>query len=347
MSQPFHLGGQEVAAGKRAVIKLPVAQLPDHTPLSLNVVVVHGGRPGPVVFVSGAVHGDEVIGVEVIRRVLSAGDLADPGAVSGTLIAIPIVNGIGFLNRSRYLPDRRDLNRCFPGSADGPLADRLAHLFLSEIVARSDVGIDLHSASNHRENLPQVRIDQVDGEPLRLAKAFGAPVIMEAPVRDGSLREAAKAVGKPVLLYESGEALRFDETAVRFGVSGVLAVMAAMGMIAAAPHPEGAAPVVSHSSHWLRAPEGGVFRALKALGDGVQEGAVLGVIADPLGSKERLVTARANGLIIGRALLPLVNRGDALFHVAEVASPGEAAARAARREQVVAAEPLYDEDEIV
>lgn len=345
MTEPFHLGDAEVLPGARRSVALPLASLPDHTPLTLNVEVIHGARPGPTLFVSAVIHGDEVIGLEVIRRLLRAPALSE---LAGTLLAIPLVNVIGFLSHSRYLPDRRDLNRCFPGSPNGPLGERMAWLFSKEIIERADVGIDIHSASNHRVNLPQIRVDSLADEPRRLATAFGAPVVLHTSLRTGSLRAAARAQDKTVLLYEAGEALRFDEQSVRVGVSGVLAVMASLGMVPSGPEASSAyAPVIVKRSYWERAPEGGVFRAYKALGDGVGAGEDLGVVSDPVGDYERPVTARRHGLIIGRSVLPVVNRGDALFHIGETANPDDAEAVAAARDEVAAAETLFDEDEIV
>ena len=199
----FAIGGHAVAAGSRATIDLPVSVLSDHTPVSLSVHVVRGRRPGPTMFVSAAVHGDEVIGVEIVRRLLRTASLKN---MKGTLLAIPIVNSFGFMNHSRYLPDRRDLNRSFPGSPTGSLAARLAHIFMQEIVAQSDIGIDLHSAAIHRTNLPQIRVTPSKPDTMELAEVFGAPLTMTSKIRPGSLREAAQVHGVDILLYEQAKA---------------------------------------------------------------------------------------------------------------------------------------------
>ncbi|MDO7706940.1 MAG: succinylglutamate desuccinylase/aspartoacylase family protein, partial [Loktanella sp.] len=170
----FEIGGHSIPAGTRRTVDLPVSVLSDHTPVSMSVHVIHGKTEGQTVFVSAGIHGDEVIGVEIVRRLLRAPNLK---SLRGTLVVIPIVNAFGFINHSRYLPDRRDLNRMFPGTPGGSLASRLAHLFLNEIVARSDLGIDLHSAAIHRTNLPQVRISPDNPYTAELAEVFGAPVI--------------------------------------------------------------------------------------------------------------------------------------------------------------------------
>jgi len=228
-AQAFEIGGEVVSPGTRRTIDLPVSVLSDHTQMAMAVHVVHGKRPGPVIFVSAAVHGDEIIGVEIVRRLLRTPALK---SLRGTLLAIPVVNGFGFTTHSRYLPDRRDLNRSFPGSASGSLAGRLAHLFCTEIVARADVGIDLHSAAIHRTNLPQIRISSDKPSLMKLADAFAAPLVLVSPVRDGSLRAYADTQNVDVLLFEAGEGLRFDEMAIRAGVAGILRVMHTKGMLA-------------------------------------------------------------------------------------------------------------------
>ncbi|MGR3492059.1 MAG: succinylglutamate desuccinylase/aspartoacylase family protein, partial [Shimia sp.] len=225
---PFTLGEYSIAPGERRTVQLPLAVMSDHTPSTLSAHVVHGKRSGPVMFVSAGIHGDEIMGVEVIRRLLGHKALRN---LRGTLIAVPIVNALGFLAQSRYLPDRRDLNRSFPGGPKGPLASRLAHLFLTEIVGRSDFGIDLHTAAVHRTNYPQVRISPGDTKMEEVAEVFGAPIVLTSDLREGSLRAAAHEMGRNVLLYEAGEALRFDEYSVRVGLTGVLRVMHHLGML--------------------------------------------------------------------------------------------------------------------
>ncbi|MEO0401025.1 MAG: succinylglutamate desuccinylase/aspartoacylase family protein, partial [Pseudomonadota bacterium] len=314
--EPFELGGVSVAPGTRASIALPVSALPDHTPINLRVEVIHGKRPGPTIFVSAAVHGDEVIGVEIVRRLLRAPQL---DTLRGTLLVVPIVNSFGFLARSRYLPDRRDLNRCFPGTASGSLGSRLAHIFLHEVVLRCDFGIDLHSAAQHRTNLPQIRVTPGDKITARMAQAFGAPVILTSSLRDGSLRGEAADRGTPVLLFEAGEGLRFDEFGVRVGVAGILRVMKNEGMLAAKGIAKArTSSLICRSSTWLRAPLGGLLRTFRAEGDIVEKDEVLAAVSDPAGEVETELLAPAAGILIGRAVLPVVNEGDAVFHLAEL-----------------------------
>ena len=339
---PFEIGEHLVAPGTQATIDIPVSTLSDHTPVTLSVQVIHGKKPGPVLFVSAAIHGDEVIGVEIVRRLLRARGLRD---LAGTLLAVPIVNTYGFLNHSRYLPDRRDLNRGFPGGPEGSMASRLAHIFMREVVGRSDVGIDLHSAAIHRTNVPQIRLTPDNPRLLELGRVFGAPVMMHSKLREGSLRMAAEEAGIDVLLFEGGEGLRFDELSARTGVSGILRVMGHLGMIGSKSVPKTrTAPVLCSGSGWYRAPAGGLFRGYLATGDTVVPGTVMGAIAGPFGQIETEVVSDVTGIVIGRTNMPVVYEGDALFHVAETPR-ADAAAKGMNAQ--IEAEPLYDEDEII
>ena len=310
--ESFEIGGTRVRPGTRATINLPVADLYTSTSLGMPVQVVRGRRSGPVLFVSAAIHGDELNGVEIVRRLLTRKALS---SIRGTLLAIPIVNVHGFLDQSRYLPDRRDLNRSFPGSARGSIAARLANLFITEIVSRADFGIDLHTGAVHRSNLPQIRANLDDAQTLDAAQAFGAPVVVNSNIRDGSLRQCAADLGTPVLIYESGEALRFDEPAIRTGVRGVLNVMRHLGMLPAARKHPVASPVIARSTRWVRANASGIVVSKTRLGDSVSKGQRIATISDPLGDEQVEISAPCDGIVIGRSNLPLAHEGDALFNL--------------------------------
>ncbi len=341
----FEIAGGSVDAGTRKTINIPVSTLSDHTPVTLSAHVIHGRLDGPTVFVSAGIHGDEVIGVEIVRRLLRSKNLS---TLRGTLIVVPIVNTFGFLNHSRYLPDRRDLNRCFPGSPNGSLASRLAHIFLTEVVARCSLGIDLHSAAIHRMNLPQTRVSANNKVTLQLAYTFGAPVILTSALRDGSLRQEAKKIGVDVLLYEAGEGMRFDEMSVRAGVAGILRVLKAVEMLPKAGIGDAKArSLLCSNSNWLRAPVGGLLRMFKAEGDVIEEGDIVCAIADPFGDGEVEVATKYAGIIVGRAVMPIVHEGDALFHIAAVKSSGLAEAAMDDLTTQLEEAPLFDEDEII
>ncbi len=259
------IAGQTIGRGERKRVLLNVAKLYDFTEMTIPVEVIRGKSDGPVLFVSGAVHGDEINGVEIIRQLLCKKAL---NSIKGTLIAVPIVNVFGFNNKSRYLPDRRDLNRNFPGTDTGSMTAQLAHIFMTEIVEKCTHGIDLHCAAINRVNLPQIRACRDDPETAKMAEAFNVPVLLHSTLRDGSLREATRERNIPTLLFEGGEALRFNEKTIKSGVQGVLSVMREIGMLRPLKNktvkPEA---FVARSSHWIRAPHSGIFVAKKKLGD--------------------------------------------------------------------------------
>lgn len=307
---------QPIKPGTRQIIDLPLPPLYALTPMVMPIHVINGKKPGPRLFVSAAIHGDELNGVEIVRRLLRHAALK---RLRGTLIAIPMVNSYGVIYHSRYLPDRRDLNRSFPGSSTGSLAARLADLFMHEIVAQCTHGIDLHTGAMHRSNLPQIRANLEHDETRELARAFNVPVLLNANLRDGSLRESASAQGVPILLYEGGEALRFDEVCIRAGLQGVIHVMRHLGMISSRKSTRKMVrePFIAKSSNWVRAPASGIFRTIKPLGSHVDRREVLGVISDPTNNTQVELQSPHTGLIIGRTEIPLVYEGEALYHIAK------------------------------
>ncbi len=323
----FEINGQNIPAGSRQNIELPVANLYTHTQLSIPLDIIHGRQDGPTLMVSAAIHGDEINGVEVIRRLLQHSTMRN---LRGTLIAVPIVNVFGFIHKTRYLPDRRDLNRSFPGSAKGSLAGRTAYLFCEQVFHKATHAIDLHTGAVHRSNLPQIRGNLDNPGADQMARAFGVPVILNSPVpNDGTLRGHGESRGIPVITYEGGEALRFDEASISAGVRGVLNVMRVLGMITSRRVRESRIikePVVARSSQWVRAEQDGVFRPAVGLGARVRRSEVIGHISsDPFGSSEIEVIAPFPGIVIGRNNLPLVNEGEALFHIARFEGIAEAA----------------------
>ncbi|HEX9793685.1 MAG TPA: succinylglutamate desuccinylase/aspartoacylase family protein [Planctomycetota bacterium] len=294
-----------------------MSRLPTQTLVELSTMVVNGAHAGPTIWLSAALHGDEINGVEIIRNVLEA---IDPKDLRGRILAVPVVNVFGFLTGSRYLPDRRDLNRSFPGSNRGSLAGRLAHLFMTEIVARCSFGLDFHTAGAGRTNLPQVRGDLGHPKTRRLALAFRAPAALPATERDGSLREAASRIGIPVLLFEGGAPRRFDPETIQSGVTGTLRTLADLRMVKASRLPRTRETVLLESSKWLRAPRGGILRLHVKSGQHIERGAEVATIADVFGDDPVMVKAPSPGLVIGHTLDPLVNLGEAVVHLGKVAS---------------------------
>jgi len=308
------IGGVTVAAGSTATIDVPIADLYTHTDLPMPVRVVNGRKPGPTLFVIAALHGDELNGIEITKRLLKR---VSARKLSGRLLVVPVANVFGFLNRSRYLPDRRDLNRAFPGREKGSIAARTAHLLATEIIDRADYGIDLHTGAIDRTNLPQIRADLSDPVVRQMTDAFGTPVAIDANVREGSLREYATSAGIPTLLYEAGEALRLDELSIRAGLRGILRVLQLLEML-----PPGrrrkvpVEPTYTNATTWVRAPVSGLVSSRCRLGQWVRAGDPLAIVSDPFGEVNVDVTATVSGIVIGRSTSPLLHEGEALVHLA-------------------------------
>jgi uncharacterized protein len=316
-SEVLEISGVNILPGKRKKVEIPVAHLFDSTKMSIPVEIIRGKETGPVLFVSAAIHGDEINGVEVIKRLLASKRINSK--IKGTLIAVPIVNVYGYNRNSRYLPDRRDLNRCFPGSEKGSMGGQMANIFMREIVEKSTHGIDLHTGAIHRTNLPQIRACLDDPETCRLANAYSVPVIINSNTRDGSLRQAALEKGIPMLLFEGGEALRYEEKVIQTALMGILSIMESIGMIVPIERKRKRLykeVYTARSSFWMRAPHSGSLRVRVKLGSMVTEGQVLGQVSDPYGTNVAKVVSFKTGIIIGMTMLPLVNKGDAIFHIA-------------------------------
>ncbi|MGQ0615055.1 MAG: succinylglutamate desuccinylase/aspartoacylase family protein [Planctomycetaceae bacterium] len=309
----FTIGGVAVPPGEKRRIEIPLARLFTQTMLSLPVTVFHGVGEGPRVWLDAALHGDELNGTEIIRRVLQR---LSPARMNGVLVAAPVVNVFGFVHQSRYLPDRKDLNRSFPGSAGGSLASRIAHLFLQEVVSRCSHGVDLHTGSLHRSNLPQVRANLDDPETLRCARAFGGPLRIHMKAVPGSLRDACVKRGIPILVFEAGEPLRFNEDAIATGTAGILRMLAELGMIRGRRPPRPPRSVEVRRTIWVRSPRSGILHMEATIGARVRAKQRLGQITDPFGASFLALRAPRNGIVIGCTNNPLVNRGDAVVHLA-------------------------------
>lgn len=307
------IGGQIIKPGQSVEIEIPVANLYTDTDIFMPVHVICARKPGPRIFVSAAIHGDELNGIEIVRRLIQQKNLR---ISKGALILVPTVNVYGVLNQSRYMPDRRDLNRSFPGSPKGSLAGRVADIFMDEIVKHCEYGIDIHTGAMHRSNLPQIRANLKDPETLLLAEEFGVPVLINSTLRDGSLRQAALESGTKILLYEAGQALRFDELSIHAGMRGVINILSHLGMIKQRHRKHRVQPFVANHTAWVRANSSGIVSSKKKLGDKVEKGDVLAEIGNLFGKILDIVEAPRSGIIIGKQNIPLIQEGDAMFHVA-------------------------------
>jgi predicted deacylase len=307
------IAGQKIPLGARVNVNVPVVSLYTDTDVNMPVHIIRSKKPGPVVLVCAAIHGDELNGIDIVRRLIQ---LKSMRLSSGSLILVPIVNVYGVIDQNRYLPDRRDLNRSFPGSAKGTFAGRVAEQFMKELVELCDYGIDLHTGAIHRSNLPQIRANLKDAETLRVARSFGAPVILNSELRDGSLRQAAIEKGIRFLVYEAGQALRFDEVSIRAGVKGVLNVLTALGMKKATRSKSETTPYIANNSAWVRSGDSGIVSHYAQLGDQIKAGDLLAVIRSPMGEVLSEVRAAREGIVIGKQNIPLTYEGEAVYHIA-------------------------------
>ncbi len=280
-------------------------------PVSTPVLVVNGARSGPTLCLTAAVHGDELNGVEIVRRVMH--DLV-PGKMSGAIIGIPIVNVQGFRRGSRYLPDRRDLNRYFPGNPNGSAAARIAHSLFTNVIVHCDALVDLHTGSFERVNLPQIRADLRNQDVVTLTQGFGAMVILHSSPAVGTLRFAATKAGIPTVTLEAGGPSQLELNEVNRGVEGLETLISTLGMVRKRRLWSNPEPVYYHSS-WVRADSGGILIADVSLGSTVRKGDVLGTITDPTSNARSELRSPYSGRIIGMARNQVVMPGFAAFHV--------------------------------
>lgn len=313
------IAGLTINAGERRSVMIPLPNLYHSEPVLMPTHVIVGDKPGPTLLITAAVHGDEINGTEIIRRLLK---LRFIKSLSGTLIAVPVVNIYGYIYQSRYLMDRRDLNRAFPGSSSGSIAARLAKLLVTELINKASHLIDLHTGALHRSNLPQIRASLNESETLELAKAFGAPVIIDSRQRDGSMRQVASDLKKPLLLYEVGEALRFDDFGIKIGVRGIVNVMRHLGMLEKTDSPTSLPKErIISSSHWIRAQVSGNLQSHKKLGSLIKKGEVIGTLSNPFDLSVVEIICPYKGIIMGLCKLPPVHEGQALFHIGLLEEP--------------------------
>ena len=312
-NKPFLIGSHVIEPGEKKYLEFSIPSLYSHAVTSMPVYIKNGKEAGPVLLITSAIHGDEINGIEIIRRLFSSKKI---NKIKGTIIAIPVVNIYGLFTLSRYLPDRRDLNRSFPGSSKGSLAARIANLIATEFIPKANCILDLHTASIHKENLPQIRTNLSSRKSKELSMAFGTPIIIDANIRDGSLRQAAFDNKIPVLVYEAGEALRFDELSIRYGLNGILNILSSLKMNKSKKIIKHK-PQIAKNTSWIRSPISGLLYLTKKLGSTVSKDEIIGQIFDPFLAISEPLISNKSGIIIGKTNLPLINEGDAVANIAE------------------------------
>lgn len=311
-SKEFIIDGQEIRLGQQQSLELHIARLPSGTLINLKVHVFRSKKPGPVLLVMGGVHGDEINGVEIVRRSLEQGFYAD--LQCGAAIVIPLLNIYGFINFSRDASDGKDVNRSFPGSLKGSLASRVAATLTKKILPLVDFGIDFHTGGSSRYNYPQIRYSSNDQQAEELANYFSAPYLIRKSNLDKTLRKVAMDLGIPILVFEGGESLRLDGFSIARGLKGLRRLMIAKKMLAGElVKVEGV--LHFNKTTWIRADVSGIFQWSQQSGAKVSVGEPLGEICDPHGENAIIVKATKSGYIIGHNNAPVISQGDALFHI--------------------------------
>lgn len=307
----LEINGYKIGLGENKSLSLQIARLPTYTNIDLPVRVIRSKNPGPVVLLTGGLHGDEINGIEIVRRLVSNNLLK---LENGSIVAIPLMNIYGFIQSVRGVPDGKDINRSFPGSKTGSLAKLVAYTIMKKIIPIIDVGIDFHTGGSSRSNLPQVRCVLNIEQNLELARAFASPVILHSNLIDKSFRKAAYKKGKHILVYETGESLRFDSNGIQEGINGTLRLLKHLEMIKEAPEPHSSE--IYERSDWIRASFAGLFQPKIKLGDWVEIKSTIGSITDPFGNEKKPLKSKYEGRVIGFNNCPVVHKGDALIHIA-------------------------------
>jgi predicted deacylase len=305
------IAGQEIKPGGFKEIDINIARLPSHTQIDTPIYVNRSTEDGPVLGLMAGMHGDEINGMEIVRRIIDSGLHK---TIRGTVVCLPVINVYGFLNYSREVPDGKDINRSFPGNKSGSLASRVAWHMTHDVIPHIDYGIDFHTGGASRTNYPQIRCVMQDPKNVALADAFCAPFTLDSPFRPHSLRQTAAKKKKNILVYEGGESSRFDHQAIEEGINGTLRIMKYLNMIDWAPEPKEINRVIWNST-WVRARTAGLFQCNIQCGDLINKGQIVGTITDPFGEFKETLKAPSKGYVVGLNNNPVVNAGDAIIHV--------------------------------
>jgi predicted deacylase len=312
MHQDIEINNQIIPPGKKTIMKVVVGRLPSDTKIHINLHIYRSENPGPTMLVLAGVHGDEINGVEIVRRAIES-NLFE-GINHGTIIAVPILNIYGFINFSREVPDGKDVNRSFPGNMRGSLASRVARILTKKVLPHVNFGIDFHTGGASRYNYPQIRYTGKDEESRKMAVQFGGSYIIKKTLIPRSLRKSAHDMGIPMLVFEGGESLRLDGLAISKATDGLKRLLFEKGYIDEAPEPDPEIHDIKKTS-WIRASHSGIFTWTKSSGKKVFKDEPLGIINDADGTKTIKILATKDGYIIGHNNTPVVNQGDALFHI--------------------------------
>ncbi len=308
----MRINNTEIPLGSIEKLEVNIARLPSHSSIDIVINVARALKPGPVLLLIGGLHGDEINGIEIVRRIVENGwNIPE----SGTIICIPIINVYGFIHFSRYVPDGKDVNRSFPGNKNGSLASRVANYLMRDIIPKIDYGIDFHTGGADRTNYPQIRCYLKDPKNEELAKIFNAPFTLNSKYRPKSLRYAANKLGKKILVYEGGESSRFDEFAINEGIHGTMRLIKHLGMTSQETTPPTYTNQIINNFSWIRAQGSGIFQTMVASGKQVKKNQLVGYLTDPFGDFKLPVKSPASGFVIGLNNNPILHQGDAIMHI--------------------------------
>ncbi|WP_209400987.1 succinylglutamate desuccinylase/aspartoacylase family protein [Pseudozobellia sp. WGM2] len=308
------IGGTTVKPGQHKLVQIGIDRLPTGTMIDIPVYVFNSKKPGPTILIQAGLHGDEINGIEIVRRLLAEKQL---NIIKGAVIAVPILNIFGFIHFSRDVPDGKDVNRSFPGTKSGSMASRIAYHYTSEILPHVDMGIDLHTGGGQRHNYPQIRFTEEDENSARLAEIFNAPISFPSSLIKGSFRNAAYRMNKPMIVYEAGESMRFDDYSILEGTKGILNVLEHFEMLPPSDNEKfnGQVSVRLQNRKWLRAPTAGMFIPKITNGSEIKKGQIIGIVSDTFGRRTKNIKAPFDGVVFCINHQAVINQGEALFHV--------------------------------
>jgi predicted deacylase len=309
------IGGQTVARGEDKLLSIPIDRLPTGTLIDIPVYVFNAKKPGPTVLVQAGLHGDEINGIEIVRRMIAEKSFK---VKKGAIIAVPILNIFGFIHFSRDVPDGKDVNRSFPGTKSGSMASRIAYHYLNQVMHQIDYGIDLHTGGGRRHNFPQIRYTAEDEQSVELAEIFNAPISFASKLIKGSFRNAAFRMKKPTVVFEAGESMRFDDYSIVEGIKGISNVLRHFGMLSdteSTKYEEVNKTIHLNTRRWLRAPTAGMFIPKTTNGSEISKGQVLGIITDTFAKRTKQIKAPFDGYVFCVNHQAVINQGEALFHV--------------------------------
>ncbi len=311
------IGEQTVSPGEDKLLSISIDRLPTGTLIDIPIFVFNAKKPGPTILVQAGLHGDEINGIEMVRRMLAEKRF---NVTKGAVIAVPILNIFGFIHFSRDVPDGKDVNRSFPGTKNGSMASRMAYHYMAEIMGQIDFVIDLHTGGGQRHNFPQIRYTAEDAQSAMLAEVFNAPISFSSKLIKGSFRNAAYRMNTPTIVFEAGESMRFDDYSILEGMQGILNILEHFGMISNSEPKYGERNKTVHlkSRRWLRAPTAGMFIPKITNGNEITKGQILGILTDTFAKQTKQIKAPFDGYVFCINHQAVVNQGEALFHVGMV-----------------------------